>query len=162
MILYGEPLSPHPALPPPVHALQGDQSDITRNVDTWKDTRDTEKRRLEVLKAPSSWARMLRTLSRKAPSQPWYLTVLTFLRMQLVSRARESFFLICSSWDQREEEKRGRGKSGIFLLCNRRKPPPRPPHTSLLPTAMHQCRAQDLQASCPLPAWSVPSSKCQT
>lgn len=71
--------------------------ELTRNVDTWKDTRDTEKRRLEVLKAPSSWPRMLRILSRKAPSQPWDLTVFIFLMMQLVSRARESFCLMCSS-----------------------------------------------------------------
>lgn len=108
MSLYGEPSSRTPSIPPHrVLALQGDQSDITRNVDTWKDTRDTEKRRLEVFKAPSSWARMCRTLSRKAPSQPWYLTVRTFLRMQLVSRARQSFCLICSCWDQREEDRIG-------------------------------------------------------
>lgn len=93
--------------PPSARPLQEDHRDITRNVDTWKDTRDTEKSRVEVLRAPSSRPRMCRTLSRKASSQPWDLMVLMVLRMKPVSRARESFCLICSSWDQAEGAREG-------------------------------------------------------
>lgn len=62
--------SPHPAPPStplPVLALQGDQSDITRNVDTWKDTTETRRRggwRSSRRPAPGPGCR---TLSRKAP-----------------------------------------------------------------------------------------------
>lgn len=101
------PPPPPRALPPLVCAVRRGQGDLTRNVDTWKDTRDMEKRRLEVLKAPSSWLRMRRILSRKAPSQPWDLTIFIFPMTLLVSRARESFRVMCSCWHRREEEGRG-------------------------------------------------------
>lgn len=68
-----------------------------RKMDAWKDTRDTEKRRPEVLRAASSRPRVCRIRSRKAASQPWDLSIRTLLIAELVSRARESFCLICSS-----------------------------------------------------------------